>query len=96
MAFNDMYEHRDSHFGNGRTARNVFEKAIHQQANRLAGIVDDGIGEIGKDAKAGEGAEGAEGVAHAESAEGAAEKPHAESAESAEDESHAESAEPEP
>ena len=40
LQFNDMYEHRDSHFGNGRTARNVFEKAIHQQANRLAGLVD--------------------------------------------------------
>lgn len=37
LQFNEMYEHRDSHFGNGRTARNVFEKAIHQQANRLAG-----------------------------------------------------------
>ncbi len=36
LQFNDMYEHRDSHFGNGRTARNVFEKAINQQANRLA------------------------------------------------------------
>ncbi len=76
VAFNDMYEHRDSHFGNGRTARNVFEKAIHQQANRLAGIVDDGIGEIGKDAKADEGADadaadaaGADVVEGAESSE---------------------------
>ena len=45
LQFNEMYEHRDSHFGNGRTARNVFEKAIHQQANRLAGVgepLDDG------------------------------------------------------
>ena len=40
IEFNDMYEHRDSHFGNGRTARNVFEKAINQQANRLAEIKD--------------------------------------------------------
>ena len=40
LQFNEMYEHRDSHFGNGRTARNVFEKAIHQQANRLAGVVE--------------------------------------------------------
>ena len=38
LQFNEMYEHRDSHFGNGRTARNVFEKAINQQANRLAGM----------------------------------------------------------
>lgn len=38
LQFNEMYEHRDSHFGNGRTARNVFEKAINQQANRLAGL----------------------------------------------------------
>ena len=53
MQFNEMYEHRDSHFGNGRTARNVFEKAIHQQANRLAGVVeplDDG--DDGDDTKA--------------------------------------------
>ncbi|MBQ9060382.1 MAG: AAA family ATPase [Firmicutes bacterium] len=40
LQFNEMYEHRDSHFGNGRTARNVFEKAIHQQANRLAEVTD--------------------------------------------------------
>ena len=53
LQFNEMYEHRDSHFGNGRTARNVFEKAIHQQANRLAGVVeplDDG--DDGDDTKA--------------------------------------------
>ncbi|MBQ9014477.1 MAG: AAA family ATPase [Firmicutes bacterium] len=57
LQFNEMYEHRDSHFGNGRTARNVFEKAIHQQANRLAGVVDPS-----EDAKAG-GAGDADGAA---------------------------------
>ncbi len=36
IQLNDMYEHRDSHFGNGRTARNIFEKAISRQADRLA------------------------------------------------------------
>lgn len=41
LQFNEMYEHRDSHFGNGRTARNVFEKAINQQANRLAGLTEE-------------------------------------------------------
>ena len=48
LQLNDMYEHRDSHFGNGRTARNIFEKAINQQANRLAGIVENGPGEAGE------------------------------------------------
>ena len=30
-----MYESRSRHFGNGRTVRNIFEKAIHTQADRL-------------------------------------------------------------
>ena len=42
LQFNEMYEHRDSHFGNGRTARNIFEKAINQQANRLAELAGKG------------------------------------------------------
>ena len=29
--------HKDRNFGNARYARNVFEKSIQQQANRLAG-----------------------------------------------------------
>lgn len=33
---NDMYEHREEHFGNARAIRNLFEHAINQQANRLA------------------------------------------------------------
>ena len=52
LEFNDMYEHRDSHFGNGRSARNIFEKAINQQANRLAGVVGADAQASG-DAKAG-------------------------------------------
>ncbi|MDO4870097.1 MAG: AAA family ATPase [Bacillota bacterium] len=36
--FDDMYEHRDENFGNARTVRNIFEKAIGVQADRLAGI----------------------------------------------------------
>ena len=60
IQFNDMYEHRDSHFGNGRTARNVFEKAIHQQANRLAALTGEvAIGdEVSVDAVTGEVAAG--------------------------------------
>ena len=60
IQFNDMYEHRDSHFGNGRTARNVFEKAIHQQANRLAALTGEvAIGdEVPVDAAAGEAVDG--------------------------------------
>lgn len=32
---NDLYEHREEHFGNARAIRNLFERSIHQQANRL-------------------------------------------------------------
>lgn len=31
----ELYEHREEHFGNARAVRNLFEHAIHQQANRL-------------------------------------------------------------
>ncbi|MBR6503984.1 MAG: AAA family ATPase [Firmicutes bacterium] len=34
--FDALYILRDEHFGNGRTARNLFEKSINEQANRLA------------------------------------------------------------
>ncbi len=36
--FDSMYENRDEHFGNGRTVRNLFEKAIGVQADRLAAL----------------------------------------------------------
>ena len=35
--FDTLYEKRNEHFGNARTARNIFEKAINAQANRIAG-----------------------------------------------------------
>jgi type VII secretion ATPase EccA len=35
--FDNAVAHKDRNFGNARYARNVFEKAIQQQANRLAG-----------------------------------------------------------
>ena len=35
--FEYAVEHKDRNFGNARYARNVFEKSIQQQANRLAG-----------------------------------------------------------
>lgn len=34
--FDALYDARDAHFGNARTARNLFEKAINAQANRIA------------------------------------------------------------
>ena len=34
--FDKLYEKRNEHFGNARTARNIFEKAINAQANRIA------------------------------------------------------------
>ena len=33
---NRMFQERDEHFGNARSVRNLFEKAINEQANRLA------------------------------------------------------------
>ena len=34
--FTDLYEHRDKTFGNARLVRNLFEKSLERQANRLA------------------------------------------------------------
>ncbi len=34
--FNDLYENRDENFGNARDVRNIFERAVANQANRLA------------------------------------------------------------
>ena len=34
--FDELYAGRDKHFGNARTARNIFEKAINAQADRIA------------------------------------------------------------
>jgi hypothetical protein len=36
--FTELYENRDATFGNGRLVRNLFEKTIEQQANRLVAI----------------------------------------------------------
>ena len=35
-----LYENRDDNFGNGRDVRNLFEKIIANQANRLANVAD--------------------------------------------------------
>ena len=35
-----LHAHRDRHFGNGRTARNLFEHTIRRQANRIAEIAE--------------------------------------------------------
>lgn len=34
--FDDAVEHKDANFGNGRFVRNIFEKVLEHQANRLA------------------------------------------------------------
>ncbi|MEZ6091065.1 MAG: AAA family ATPase [Pirellulaceae bacterium] len=39
LAFTELYEHRDRHFGNGRLVRNCFEESVRQLANRVAEIV---------------------------------------------------------
>ena len=41
VVFDKMYEERVEHFGNARTVRNMFERAINNQANRL--VLDDNI-----------------------------------------------------
>lgn len=38
--FDALYILRDEHFGNGRTARNLFEASINAQANRLAEVTE--------------------------------------------------------
>lgn len=38
--FNQLYDQRDEAFGNARLARNLFEKTIERQANRLAVMTD--------------------------------------------------------
>ena len=39
---------KDSHFGNGRYVRNLFEKVIERQANRLASLSDLGKADVSK------------------------------------------------
>src|SRR5262249_4579675 len=39
LGFQYLLDHRDEHFGNGRLARNVFERAIGRLANRIASVV---------------------------------------------------------
>ncbi|WP_411030729.1 tetratricopeptide repeat protein [Spongiimicrobium sp. 3-5] len=38
--FEQIYLNRDKHFGNGRTVRNVFEKVVESQANRISTLTD--------------------------------------------------------
>jgi hypothetical protein len=38
LGFHHLLTHRDEHFGNGRCARNVFERSIRRLANRLATV----------------------------------------------------------
>ena len=40
LGFDLLYRHRDRHFGNGRTVRNVFEHSIRRMANRIVQIAD--------------------------------------------------------
>lgn len=36
--FNELYEHRDKNFGNGRDVRNLFESVVTKQSVRIAGM----------------------------------------------------------
>ena len=40
LGFYNLHQRRDRHFGNGRTARNLFEHAIRRMANRIAEIAE--------------------------------------------------------
>lgn len=40
LGLDHLHRHRDRHFGNGRTARNLFEHAIRRMANRIVEIAD--------------------------------------------------------
>jgi len=40
LGLDHLHQHRDHHFGNGRTARNLFEHCIRRMANRIAEIAD--------------------------------------------------------
>lgn len=40
LGFDYLHRHRDRHFGNGRTARNLFEHVIRRMANRITEIAD--------------------------------------------------------
>lgn len=40
LGLDHLHEHRDRHFGNGRTVRNQFEHAIRRMANRIAEVAD--------------------------------------------------------
>ncbi len=42
----ELYEDRDDNFGNGRDVRNLFEKIMAQQANRLAGAKSPTVEEL--------------------------------------------------
>ena len=49
---NEMYENREEHFGNARAVRNLFEHAIHHQADRLVmdhDITDQELTELTRD-----------------------------------------------
>lgn len=44
--FTELYATRDNSFGNGRLVRNIFEKTLENQANRLAQIADGNLEEM--------------------------------------------------
>ena len=44
--FTELYEERDENFGNARDVRNVFEKAVSRQANRVSAMENPGKEEL--------------------------------------------------
>jgi AAA+ superfamily predicted ATPase/tellurite resistance protein len=40
LAFHQLYQKRDRHFGNGRLVRNAFEDSVRRLADRVAGVLE--------------------------------------------------------
>ena len=40
--FEDLYENRDENFGNARDVRNLFERAVARQSDRVAALEQPG------------------------------------------------------
>lgn len=46
LGFEHVHRHRDRFFGNGRTSRNLFERAIRRMANRIVEIADLSVSQL--------------------------------------------------
>ena len=47
--FQKLYDNRDAHFGNGRSVRNIFQKIVQEQANRIDKLMTNTSCEVTKE-----------------------------------------------